>query len=464
MATIAPGSARDVAVSTSAFAAFAIASETFFCSSSRPSMEGSPGSNRLGRLGNAPRRVTAPPECKTTLATSVLGQRVAKTRAVVVFSADGATCFIIARARVSDGDDRSRLESSSPFASSSSSSSSSSHSSQTRSARSLLMASTACRTRARSPTRTGSNHPGRPPAADTAPAATASGGMRLGVAASEKCTPMDFLRHPTSRTGSSHAPRAAFTTRKAVGRGTPTAETIRSATRSTSPASAATSATVSHRSAFFMRSATPAPPHPRSFEHGVKRKSVGSEMNTEDPPGFVSIVSIVSIVSTPTPTPTPTPSRFLEEASVSCVSSSATTLTPSGLAAADANLARVLFLAAPTESTSPVFRLTTRRTACAHAAACAPSEHPEGNCTYASSMDAFSTTTPRRAFEGERSGDSAADASPERSLEKTSVPSARSPSVRTSAFRNPQTRSSVSFISLERSTRCIALDALSYGR
>jgi hypothetical protein len=77
-------------------------------------MEGVPGSNRLGRLGNAPRRLTAPPECKTTLATSVLGQRVAKTRAVVVFSADEATFFIIARARVSDGDDRSRLESSFP--------------------------------------------------------------------------------------------------------------------------------------------------------------------------------------------------------------------------------------------------------------------------------------------------------------------------------------------------------------
>ena len=452
LATIAPGSSRDVAVSTSAFAAFAMTSVTFFfCSSSVPSMEGVPGSNRLERLGNAPRRLTAPPECKTTLATSVLGQRVAKTRAVVVFSADEATFFIIARARASDGDDRSRLESSSPFVSSSSSSSSS-HSSQTRSARSLLMASTACRTRARSPTRTGSNHPGRPPAADTAPAATASGGMRLGVAASEKCTPMDFLRHPTSRTGSSHTPRAAFTTRKAVGFGTPTCETIRSATRSTSPKSAATSATVSQRSAFFIRSATPAPPHPRSFEHGVKRKSDGSEMNTEDPrSGFVSIVS------TPTPTPTRI-SRFLEQPAAPSSSSSVTTFTPSGLAAADANLARVLFLAAPTESTSPVFCLTTRRTACAHAAACAPSEHPEGNCTYASSMDAFSTTTPRRAFEGERSGDSADDAS---RVARSVRSSARS---RTSAFRNPQTRSSVSFISLERSTRCIALDALSYGR
>mmetsp|Transcript_13485 Transcript_13485/g.56628 ORF Transcript_13485/g.56628 Transcript_13485/m.56628 type:complete len:234 (+) Transcript_13485:148-849(+) len=165
-----------------------------------------------------------------------------------------------------------------------------------------------------------------------------------------------------------------------------------------------------------------------------------------------------SLAGAPPPTPTPTPTRFLEEAAGPNSSSSVTTFTPSGLAAADANLARVLFLAAPTESTSPVFCLTTRRTACAHAAACAPSEHPEGNCTYASSMDAFSTTTPRRAFEGERSGDSADDASRVWRSARSSVLS------RTSAFRNPQTRSSVSFISLERSTRCIALDALSYGR
>ena len=422
--TSAEGSERDVAVSNSAFAAATIVSSATRDASG-------PGA---GRGGNAPRRETAPPREIETLATSVLGQRVVS--------------FL-----------PSRTAPSSP-----SSSSSSSHSSQTRSARSPAIASTASETRARSPTRTGSNQPGRPPAAETVPAAIASLGIRRGVVESEKCTPTDFLRNPSAdpRTGSSHTPRAAFAARVAVVRVTPVAATIRDATRSTSPAarstSAATSAAVSQRRASRIRSATRAFPSPRSFEHGVEHSSADSETNSSSRLRTVLIIDV----------------SLFPPASSCSSSCSATTTTPSGLAAADANLARVLFLAAPTESTSPVFSATARRIARAHGAACVASEHPEGSCTNTSSMDAFSTTTPRRVRAGDRRGDSAADASRRREGDAANVSSAfvfvfvfvfvSASAAGASRFANPHTRSSVSAISIEPSTRCIALDALSYGR
>ena len=127
--TSAEGSERDVAVSNSAFAAAAIVSSATRDASG-------PGA---GRGGNAPRRETRAAAPSRRARDERLGP--------------ARRSFL-----------PSRTAPSSP-----SSSSSSSHSSQTRSARSPAIASTASETRARSPTRTGSNQPGRPPAAETVP-------------------------------------------------------------------------------------------------------------------------------------------------------------------------------------------------------------------------------------------------------------------------------------------------------
>ena len=230
----------------------------------------------------------------------------------------------------------------------------------TRPARSAAIARSSWSSRADSRHRSGSNIPGRPPDADTVWPVPYIG---RGVNARDVCTPTLLFRLRRVTTGSSHSPHDLRTMSRAADGFIPISPRSRDSGRLARSAIRASGPSVAR---IFTASA---PPHPGSLCAGVSASK--SAMSARE----------------------------------------VTTRTPSGFAALFASLARSLLCATPTDTTSPHRSFTTSRTISAYRAPSVARSEPVGNCTYASSMLAFSTTTPSARSDPTRILASSADAS-----------------------------------------------------